>query len=269
MIAAPVGHQCPDCVAQGLAQTRQNVLPYGGRRSADPRQTTLAIIGINLAVWLGIVVTGGANSWVYPLLALSRRSMCEVGGGYFALDRAGCTAQGGSFLPGLDSGAWWQLVTNAFAHVDLIHIGFNMVALWFLGPILERALGRARFLAVYFGSVLTASALVVVASDPYDLTLGASGAVFGLLGALIILAVKARGDVRTLLMWLGLNLAITFYSGASISWQGHVGGLIGGLAIMLLLVAIDPRKAERLQWVAIGGVAGAALVVSVAGGLLL
>lgn len=269
MIAAPVGHQCPDCVAQGMAQSRQNLLPFGGRRSADPRRTTMAILGVNLAVWLSIVATGGASSWLYPMLALARRSMCEIGGSYYALDASGCAAQYGTFLPGLDSGAWWQLVTSAFAHVDLIHVGFNMLALWFLGPMLERVLGRARFLAVYFGSVLTASALVVVASEPYALTLGASGAVFGLLGALIVLAIKARGDVRTLLMWLGLNLAITFYSGASISWQGHIGGLVGGLAIMLLLVVIDPRKAERLQWLAISGVGTAALVVSAAGGLLL
>lgn len=252
-----------------MAQSRQNVLPYGGRRSADPRLTSIVLVTTNVLVWLSILVTGGHLSPWYPALALARRSLCERSGNYYSLDQATCAAEGGTFLPGLDSGAWWQLVTNAFTHIDVVHIAFNMLALWFLGPMLERVLGRGRFLALYFGSALTASALVVVASEPYVLTFGASGAVFGMLGALIVLAIKARGDVRTLLMWLGLNLAITFYSGASISWQGHIGGLIGGLAIMWLLIAIDHRKAERLQWLAVGGVAVAAVVISVAGGLLL
>ena len=96
----------------------------------------------------------------------------------------------------MSDGAYWQLVTSAFTHVEVWHIGFNMLALWVLGPQLELALGRARFLALYFLSALAGSALVYWLGGTTTATLGASGAVFGLMGALLVLALKVGGNVR-------------------------------------------------------------------------
>ena len=102
----------------------------------------------------------------------------------------------GLWFPGVSDGAYWQLVTNAFTHVEVWHIGFNMLALWVLGPQLELAIGRARFLALYFLSALAGSTLVYWSAATTTATLGASGAVFGLMGALLVLALKVGGNVQ-------------------------------------------------------------------------
>ena len=133
-------------------------------------------------------------------------------------------------VPGVSDGAYWQVVTSMFTHVAVWHIAFNMMALWVLGPQLELAIGRARFLALYFISGLAGSALVLVAGPEYGGTHGASGAVFGLMGALLVVAHKVGGDYRGVLTWIGINFLITFVFVNNISWQGHVGGFLGGLA---------------------------------------
>ena len=130
----------------------------------------------------------------------------------------------------VSQGDVWQLLTSMFTHVAIWHIGFNMLALWTLGPQLELAIGRTRFLAVYFISGLAGSATVLWFSTPYGQTLGASGAIFGLMGALLVVAIKVHGDVRGMLVWIGVNFVITFLFVRLISWQGHLGGFIGGAA---------------------------------------
>ena len=122
-----------------------------------------------------------------------------------------------------------------FTHVEPLHIGFNMLALYFLGPMLENVLGRARFLAVYLVSGLAGSAAVMLFSDPHIQTLGASGAIFGLMGALAVVALKVRGQVQTVLIWIALNLVFTF-TASGISWQGHIGGLVGGVVLGAAMV---------------------------------
>jgi membrane associated rhomboid family serine protease len=153
-----------------------------------------------------------------------------------------------------------------FTHVQIVHIGFNMLALWVLGPQLEMAVGRVRFLALYFLSGLAGSALVYWAAPEYALggTIGASGAIFGLMGALAIVALKVGGDVRGVLTWIGINFVITFVL-ANISWQGHVGGFLGGTAIGAILV-YAPRGPRRttvqvLGLSAVGLLIAAAIVV--------
>ena len=113
-------------------------------------------------------------------------------------------------VQGVSGGAWWQPVTSMFTHVEVLHIGFNMLALFFLGPMLEQVLGRARFLALYLVSGVAGSAAVMLFSDPHTQSLGASGAIFGLMGALAVVALKVRGQVQTILVWIGLNLVFTF-----------------------------------------------------------
>nr|WP_269779336.1 rhomboid family intramembrane serine protease [Propioniciclava soli] len=262
MVEAPVGHQCPECVARGTAETRQATLPYGGRRSADPTRTSIVLIGVNVLVWVVGFLTGGVRSPLFSTLSLSPTSICLAGNSYYpGFDRAACAASGATYVPGVSGGAWWQLLTSAFVHVDLMHIAFNMLALWFLGPSLERALGRGRFLALYLLAALSGSVFVLFLSDPLSQTAGASGAIFGLLGALLVLAVRAGGDVRSLLMWLGLNVAITVFGASWISWQGHLGGFVGGAVVALLLIALRGRGRERLQ---IGALAGLGVLLGAA-----
>lgn len=248
MISAAVGFQCPECVATGARQTRQNEGVYGGTRSRNPQATTLTLIAVNVVVWVGILLTGGYNSRLFDALALMPAGRCgsvaQPDSFYPDAGRAVCEAMAdGRWLPGVADGWFWQVVTSAFTHVDVIHIGLNLINLWFLGPSLEQVLGRGRFLAVCGLSALGASAAVMWLSNPQSQTNGASGIVFGLLGALGVIAYKVHGDVRTILILLGVNLAYSFI-GAGISWQGHIGGLLAG-ALVTALIAYAPRESRR------------------------
>ncbi|MCW5953138.1 MAG: rhomboid family intramembrane serine protease [Propionibacteriaceae bacterium] len=267
MISAAVGFQCPECVAAGMRQTRQNQGPYGGERSKNPALTTIVLMATNVAVWLLFTLTGGHGSWWFWRLALSPTGSCVVSSNpnqfYPGATWADCTMLGSqaTWMPGVADGAPWQLLTSAFSHLDVMHLGFNMLALWFLGPQLERVVGRARFLALYFVSALTGSAAVLWLSDPSSNTLGASGAVFGLLGALLVLVLKVKGNAQSILMWLGLNIAYTFFGPGSISWQGHLGGLVGG-AVIAAIIAYAPRQNRtRTQWLGIAGLAALTVVL--------
>ncbi|MDO5533851.1 MAG: rhomboid family intramembrane serine protease [Propionibacteriaceae bacterium] len=263
MIEAPVGHQCPRCLAQGRAMTRQATGPHGGRRSANPALTSLVLIGLNVAVFVGIFLSGGFGGRLSNLFALTPGGLCEVGAQtYVGVPPATCSLEGGAFVPGPLDGGWWQILTSAFTHVGLLHLGMNMLALWVLGPSIERVLGRARFLAVYGVSALVASAFILWLAAPTTTTLGASGAISGLMGALLLLVLRHGGDARTVLMWIGINVVITIVGSAGISWQGHLGGFVGGLATTALIIAL--RKAIPWQWMAVAAVGAAALVAMAA-----
>ena len=248
MRPASVGFQCPSCVREGVRSTRSGRTAYGGPRPGNAAITSQVLIGINILVWVLILATGGRASRLIDALALR-----PSGGGLVS-------SQGAFFrVPdGFAQGEYWQVVTSMFTHVALWHIGFNMLALWVLGPQLEMAIGRARFLALYLVSGLAGSATVLWLSDPRVPTLGASGAIFGLMGGLLVLAVKVHGDVRTLLTWIGINFVVTVLF-ANISWQGHVGGFVGGLLLGAVIV-YAPRE-RRTTWQVAGIAAVAALVV--------
>ncbi len=236
MNSASVGFQCPSCVHEGAKSTRQARTPYGGKRTEDPRTTSFVLIGLNVLVWLAIMATGGSGSSLVDRLALLPASANrQLSNGTVAL------------VQGVNDGAWWQLVTSMFTHVQPMHLGFNMLALYFLGPMLEGVLGRARFLAVYFVSGLAGSASVMVLSAPNGQTLGASGAIFGMMGVLAIVALKVRGQVQTILMWIGLNLVLTF-AVPGISWQGHLGGLVGGVVVGTAMVYAPRSNRSVVQW---------------------
>ncbi|HLN77645.1 MAG TPA: rhomboid family intramembrane serine protease [Nocardioidaceae bacterium] len=239
MNQAAVGFQCPSCVQEGRRTTRQAKTAYGGKPSANPALTSQILIAVNVAVWLLITVTGGrASIWV-------DRFALRPNGGPTA-DRFGQIV----VLPsGVNDGAYWQVFTSMFTHIDLLHIGFNMLALWFLGPQLEAVVGRTRFLAIYLLSGLMGSAFVYWLSPEYSPTVGASGAIFGLMGALLVIAFKLRADYSQILLWLGLNAMITIF-GRGISWQGHLGGLIGGMLIAIV-IAYSPRP-NRAVWQSAG-----------------
>lgn len=256
MVPASVGFQCPECVNRGAKQTRQTQGAYGGARSANPALTSWVLIGVNVAVWLLVRATGGhGSSWI-DRLALLGQGRCidpSQAGMYYPShgNEAACSALEGAryateWVPGVADGAAWQLVTSMFTHVDPWHVGFNMLALWFLGPQLEAAIGRLRFLALYFGAGLTGSAIVYWLASPDAQTLGASGSIFGLMAALLVLSIKVGADPTPLLMWIGINVVITITGRDAISWEGHLGGFLGGLAIISMIV-YAPRN-HRTWW---------------------
>lgn len=261
-----MGFQCPECVRTGARETRSGRTPYGGRRSGDAGLTSKVLIGVNVGIFGLLLATGGAASRWVDVLALRPLGLCVDPGAHHYFPHVGegvCRRAGERWLEGVSSGAVWQPLSSAFTHVAIWHIAFNMLALWFLGPQLELALGRARFLALYLLSALSGSACVMWLSDPASSTLGASGAIFGLMGALLVVAWKVRADLTQLLGWIGVNFLITVLGSSFISWQGHLGGFIGGLIIMGVL-AYAPRERRALwQWLGMGLI-GAILVAVIA-----
>lgn len=252
MIPGSVGFQCPECVASGMRETRQHALPYGGTRVSDPKRTSYVLIAINAVVFLAVLATGGAWGRVFNWFALSPLGRCEAGDAWLNYpDPAACVAAGGAWVDGVASGAPWQVLTSAFTHAQLLHIGFNMLMVYLLGPQIEQIFGRARFLALYLVAALGGGAGVMLFSEWYTATMGASGAVYGMIGAVLLLAIKHKGDVRGILIWLGLNVVLSF-TWAGISWQGHLGGLLGGLGVAAILLYLPRDKRATLQWPLIG-----------------
>lgn len=249
MVPSAVGHQCPECVHSGMVATRQGALPYGGTRVANPLIDSAVLIGINALVWVAIMTTGGNSSVLLHWLPLLPETSRALSGGQVVL------------VQGVNNGAVWQVVTAVFTHVAIMHIGLNMLSLFFLGPPVTAVLGRARFLAVYGLSGLAGSVVVLYLSNPHAQTLGASGAIFGLMGSFLVIARKLQGNVSQILFWVGLNLVFTF-TAPGISWQGHIGGLVGGVVVTGILVAV-PRGPKRslIQWSALGLVAAVLVVL--------
>lgn len=255
MRQAAVGFQCPDCVAEGAKTTRTGRTAYGGVRPTNPGATTITLIGINAFVWVMIVATGWKASDLVYRLALLPTGVCgsraEAGTYPLFTERAcaiGTNPPGdGQWIPGVSEGAYWQLVTSMFSQVEIWHIAFNMFALYALGPQLELVLGRVRFLALYLLSGLAGSALVYWLSEESSATLGASGAIFGLMGALLVVAFKVGGNVQSILTWIGINVVITVLGSSFISWQGHLGGFLGGVVIAGALVYAPRRNRTQFQ----------------------
>lgn len=264
---ASVGFQCPACVAQGARSTRQGRTAYGGQRSANPALTSLVLIGVNAVVWVAMMATGGLRSRLHDVLTLLPRGRCvpvDDPGSYFpGLPEGSCEiAPNRAWVEGVADGAWWQLVTSAFTHVEIWHIGFNMLALWILGPQLEMVVGRARYLALYLLSAFAGSVMVLWFADPAGSTLGASGAIFGLMGALLVVVVKVGGQFQSILGWIGINLLITVVGRDFISWQGHLGGLLGGLLVAALLVYAPRDRRTSVQVSGMVALLGALLALT-------
>ncbi|MEV6689375.1 rhomboid family intramembrane serine protease [Streptomyces sp. NPDC051130] len=236
MISASVGFQCPECVreASGAGRRPAGSAPRtlaGGLVAADPHLVTKILIGINIAVFLAAQAVPGL-----PV-------RLELLGRYVEYY--------GAPLEGVSTGQYYRLLTSVFLHVEWWHVIGNMIGLWVLGGPLEAALGRVRYLAVYLLSGLGGSALVYLLTAPNTATLGASGAVFGLLGATAVLARRMRYEMRPVIIMVALMLGLTFVrvGDISVSWQAHVGGLVtGALATLGLLMPAAGRKRVLLQW---------------------
>jgi membrane associated rhomboid family serine protease len=259
MTAASVGFQCPECVREGQRTQRAARTTYGGLRASAPGFVSTVLIGMNAVVWLLVVLTGGGGSALFGLLTLHAEGLCDVGPGFVGASSDVCTANGLSWYAGVSDGAYWQLLTSAFTHVDVMHIGFNMLALWVLGPQLEHVFGRARFVALYLLSALAGSAFVYAATPPHVPTLGASGAIFGLMGALLVVALRMRANVSSILVWIGINAVLTL-TVPHISWQGHLGGFVGGVLVATVIVWAPRERRQLVQW---GGIALVTMAIAV------
>jgi membrane associated rhomboid family serine protease len=246
MVDAAVGFQCPECTKQGARETRQGLLPYGGVPSRDPRLTSIVLIIINTVVWLLASRTSLGDH-----LGLVPRGICLAvndPNSYFpGVLQVSCAAEGGNWVPGVSSGAWWQVVTSVFTHIELTHLLVNMVSLFIIGPIIERVLGRTRFLIVYGIAGLAGSASVMWLTSPETSTVGASGALFGLMGALLLLSYKAKGNFVQVLIVLGANIMFTLFYIGTISWQGHLGGLVGGIIAAWIIAYAPKERRHQLQ----------------------
>lgn len=226
MRSASVGFQCPDDVAAGNRGVRQARTTFGGRISADTSRATLAILGANVLVFV-LGLAGGADQ-------LQLRLGNLAGPVLFSPDGE---------LQGVATGQYYRLLTAAFLHAGIFHIALNMFALAQLGPVLEAALGRVRFVALYLLAALGGSTLSYLVSDPRTLGVGASGAIFGLFGAYYVVVRRAGGQTGSIVTLLVINLVITF-SVPVIDWRAHLGGLVTGsaLAAVFAYVPNGPRR---------------------------
>ncbi|HVL94990.1 MAG TPA: rhomboid family intramembrane serine protease [Solirubrobacteraceae bacterium] len=232
MTSTSVGMRCPEC-------SRETTTVKRIATTSERPAVTTAIIVVCVLVFIGMSSQGGGG-------------FGSAGGRYY-VDFA-------LFGPAVAAGEWWRLLTSGFMHSGFLHIGFNMYILWWLGNMLEPSLGPVRFLALYLASMLAGSFGALLLS-PDAFTVGASGAVFGLMGAALAMS-RARGidpmatGIAPLIL---LNLAITFIPGLNISIGGHLGGLAGGaLAAFLMDRAVDLRRGAALPvavCVLVGGLA--------------
>ncbi len=222
--SAPVGQQCVECVREGSRATPTTRTAFGGRVAAGAR-VTWVLVGINVAIYL-VELT---NSKVVGNFAMV---------GQIPLYRGGP-------LVGVAEHQYYRLITGAFLHSTTpLHILFNMWALVVVGPSLEQALGRLRFTVVYLMSALGGSVLIYIIGPPTEVSVGASGAIFGLFGAWFVVARRLRLDARGIVVLIGINLVISFTI-PNIAWQAHVGGLVTGAALTAAY-AYAPRSHRTL-----------------------
>jgi len=214
MREAAVGYQCVDCVEAGARTVRQ---PRAGGRGSGAPVVTFALIAVNVLAF----VAETASKDVQQRFVL--------------------------WPPAVADGQIYRLVTSAFLHYGLTHLLFNMMALYIVGPPLETWLGRARFGALYALSGLGGSVLAYLLSPLNTETAGASGAIFGLFGAMFVVGRRLSLDVRGVAWVIVFNLVFTFIfpliSGQQISWQAHLGGLVTGALVAAAYVY--PPEARR------------------------
>jgi membrane associated rhomboid family serine protease len=250
MTFGPVGIRCPDHAGVAGQTAAPKRAARQATRSLDRYgpYVTLTLIGINVGVFLLQLLLGGqlngTGNWIYENGVLVARAVGSDGQ-----------------LLGVAEGDWWRLMTAAFLHYGVLHLGLNMLVLWFIGPALEDYFGHARYLLVYVVSGLAGSAGALVWS-PNALTVGASGAIWGLMGAALILEWRKvyvfGGQALGLVV---LNLALTFLI-PGISRGGHIGGLIGGAAAALVFLAL--RRRPSVATLAVAGVGVLSVAVALA-----
>jgi membrane associated rhomboid family serine protease len=219
MTPAPVGHHCPVCVGEARRSARR-LRPALPR----PRSVTTAIIAVNIGAFVLDAILRAAG--------------------------VGSLLEAGAMIPALVArGEWYRLVTAMFLHVGLFHLALNGFALYVFGGLVEQVLGSARFLGIYLVTGFAGSAVSFAFGDPARAAVGASGAVFGLLGAWLAYNLRrrslglAQANVRWVLMLLAINLAFGLIL-PRIDWLAHLGGLAAGLVGGFLIEGVGRRAAR-------------------------
>jgi membrane associated rhomboid family serine protease len=253
MTPAPVGIRCPEHSGkpQGIQKVtraaERAVTGVGGRRV---NAVTMGLIAVNVGVYLAELATGGSSNGTNNVI----------------FDK------GVLFAPYVAAGDWWRLLTAAFLHYGVFHLAVNMYSLFYVGSLLEHVIGRWRFLLLYLASGLAGSAGALVVT-PNAATVGASGAIFGILGALFVLErrghIASGGQIAGLIV---INLIFTFafsgfalggqVTGLTISLGGHLGGLVGGFVLMIGLLQF--RRSALYSLAAIAAVVAASVLVAYA-----
>jgi membrane associated rhomboid family serine protease len=214
MKSAAVGFQCPNCYSEGVKSGPRTRTSLGGVARHNPQVITLTVLAINVLVF--IAVRTGSSRIVTDLV----------------------------LVPVLVDSEPWRLLTSAFTHQQIFHIFSNLFMLYQLGPPLEQMLGRLRFSILYLLSALGGSVAVWLLAAPGSATLGASGAVLGLVGALLVIS-RARGlDVTWILAYVAVTAVISFTI-PNISWQGHLGGFIVGAAVAWLFLRLTNHRRNK------------------------
>jgi membrane associated rhomboid family serine protease len=233
---AAVGIQCVDCVREAARQAPVTRTALGGRVRDGRPVVTLTIIGLCVVSYvLQRVVPGWTTQWAFAPFA-------------------------GAVEP-------WRFLTAAFLHspTSLLHIAFNMYALWLVGPYLEQTLGRWRFVSLYVLSAIGGQVGVTLLASPvpeggwFTAVVGASGAVFGLFGAVLVVLRRLGRDARQIVVFLVINAVLGFVL-PGIAWQAHLGGLLTGLALGAAYAYAPP--ARRLVWGVAATVVTAAVLLA-------
>ncbi len=236
---APVGIRCPDHAGEkrGPGRVVQRAQTQSVR---NPGWVAKALIGVNVGIYL---------------LQLAQGAPVNANAGSIFVN-------GALFGPLVADGDWWRLVTAAFLHYGPVHLGMNMLVLWWFGPTLEAALGSSRFLSLYVAAGLAGSAGALLMS-PNAVTVGASGAIYGLFGAILVLERQGTyvfgGSVIPLLI---INFALTFTFREFISVGGHLGGFLGGALAILVLSRFGRRRVVNAARADVAGYAGIAVIAA-------
>lgn len=254
MIPAPVGNQCPVCagrmregaIGEAAYRVRVKAESIPMVRKVAGLSVSHLLIGINVLVFLAMMATGAPQA---------NRTLIRFG----------------ALIRPLPEDELWRLVASMFIHIGLIHLAFNMWALYIFGPAIEQRYGAGRFLMLYFGTGLTGAAASLTFNSGFGIAAGASGAVFGILGAWIAFFIRhrdsamAQGHLQQLLMLVGLNLAFGFVIGG-IDNLAHLGGLAGGV---LLGSAFEVSRRLRGRAPLVAGIAAFLFVVAVAAAMIM
>jgi membrane associated rhomboid family serine protease len=220
MISAPVGFQCPECVVSANVSVPKT--KFGGSFSSVPK-VTRAILFTCVGIYALSLVLGS-----------------------FAL-------KFGMIPAAIAQGEWWRLLTSTLLHGSFLHLLFNMYALYWLGPQLERSLGHVRFAALYILSALGGSVASYWFSDLNTISVGASGAIFGLITATIVIGRQMRIDVSQLVVLLGINVVIGFAQ-PGIDWRAHFGGAVTGAAVAYLYTKGTRLNRDQIHRIGVAGI---------------
>lgn len=215
MTPASVGYQCPNCARDTQIVINPRANNRYLNRSATKWTKRLVILMSAIYVLQLLSQTLIATNWAVFMFGLHP--------------------------PAVANGEWWRLITAIFMHGSLIHLGFNMLALWILGTQIESFIGSKKFLILYLMSALGGSLVSFYLSPSATFSIGASGAVFGLMGAFVVIGKKVNADVSQILVLLFINLVLGFTL-SGIDWRAHLGGLITGVIMTKLLLSPFGRK---------------------------